>query len=54
MAEWNDEYYERKEKEHIELVECWAYAVVIGIAICAGIAVGLGIVQIVHCLMGGA
>lgn len=54
MADWNDEYYERKEREHIELVECWAYAFVVCLAIAVGVAVILGVAAVVRWLIGGA
>ena len=54
MADWNDEYYDRKEKEHMELVECWCYAVLVCIAIAAAVAAVLGGYAMARSLMGGA
>jgi len=54
MTEWNDEYYERKEREHMELVQCWCYAVLVGIAIAAAVAVLIGVTAAVRWLIGGA
>lgn len=33
MTKWNDDYYDRKWKERMELVECWAIALLVSAAI---------------------
>jgi len=54
MEKWKQEYYERKEREHMELVQCWCYAILVGIAIAAAVAAVLGGHALARWLIGGA
>jgi len=49
-----ESYYARKEREHMELVQCRCYAVLVGIAIVAASAAVLGGYAMARWLLGGA
>lgn len=53
MAEWNDEYYEHKWKEHIEMVRCWCYVGLVTGAILVGAGIVAGVAALVRWLTGG-
>ena len=49
-----ESYYARKEREHMELLQCYCYAVLLGVAIAAAAAAVLGGYALARWLIGGA
>ena len=54
MADWSNEYYERKEREHMELVQCCCYVVLVVLGVAAAFVFVVGALTVVRWLLGGA
>jgi hypothetical protein len=54
MSDWKQAYYDRKEKEHLEMVQCWCFVVLVCIGVAAAFAVFVGVAAAVRWLIGGA
>lgn len=52
MPNWNDEYYERKEKSNMEQVKCWVYAALLIVLLLIAFGLYLGVHKLAHWLLG--
>jgi len=54
LKSWSKEYYERKERKNLEMVQCWCFAILLGVAIVAAGAAIVGGYALARWLIGGA